>query len=56
MQAVLLATGNEIRTGAIIDTNSAYIAEKLEMLAQGKQRSPLRLLGRRQGFPEFIIF
>ena len=31
MQAVLLATGDEIRTGAIIDTNSAYIAEKLEM-------------------------
>ena len=30
MQAVLLATGDEIRTGAIIDTNSAYIAEKLE--------------------------
>ncbi len=31
MQAELLATGDEIRTGAISDTNSAYIAEKLEL-------------------------
>ncbi len=31
MQAELLATGDEIRSGAIIDTNSAYIAEKLEL-------------------------
>ncbi len=31
MRAELLATGDEIRTGAIIDTNSAYIAEKLEL-------------------------
>ena len=31
MQAELLATGDEICTGAIIDTNSAYIAEKLEL-------------------------
>jgi nicotinamide-nucleotide amidase len=32
MRAELLATGDEIRTGAIIDTNSAHIAEKLELL------------------------
>jgi nicotinamide-nucleotide amidase len=31
MRAEILATGDEIRSGAIIDTNSAYIAEKLEM-------------------------
>jgi nicotinamide-nucleotide amidase len=31
MHAELLATGDEIRSGAIIDTNSAYIAEELEM-------------------------
>ncbi len=31
MKAELLATGDEIRTGAIVDTNSAYIAEKLEL-------------------------
>ncbi len=31
MQAELLATGDEICTGAIIDTNSAYIAEKIEL-------------------------
>jgi nicotinamide-nucleotide amidase len=31
MIAELLATGDEICSGAIIDTNSAYIAEKLEL-------------------------
>ena len=31
MIAELLATGDEIRSGAIIDTNSAHIAEKLEL-------------------------
>lgn len=30
MKAEILATGDEIRTGALIDSNSAYIAEKLE--------------------------
>lgn len=30
MIAEILATGDEIRTGALIDTNSAYISEKLE--------------------------
>ncbi|HHC24948.1 MAG TPA: damage-inducible protein CinA, partial [Desulfobacterales bacterium] len=26
----ILSTGDEIRSGALVDTNSAYIAEKLE--------------------------
>src|SRR5210317_77353 len=30
MIAEILATGDEIRSGALIDSNSAYIAEKLE--------------------------
>ncbi|MEJ2222969.1 MAG: molybdopterin-binding protein, partial [Desulfobacterales bacterium] len=30
MIAEILATGEEIRSGALIDSNSAYIAEKLE--------------------------
>ena len=30
MKAEILATGDEIRSGALVDTNSAYIAEKLE--------------------------
>ncbi len=30
MKAELLATGDEIRSGALVDTNSAYIAERLE--------------------------
>lgn len=30
MLAEILATGDEIRTGALVDTNSAYISEKLE--------------------------
>ncbi len=30
MKAEILATGDEIRSGALIDSNSAYIAEKLE--------------------------
>ena len=30
MQAEILATGDEIRSGALVDSNSAYIAEKLE--------------------------
>ena len=29
MIAEIMATGEEIRTGALIDSNSAYIAEKL---------------------------
>jgi nicotinamide-nucleotide amidase len=30
MKAEILATGDEIRTGSLVDSNSAYIAEKLE--------------------------
>ena len=30
MKAEILATGDEILTGAVIDSNSAYIAQKLE--------------------------
>lgn len=30
MQAEILATGDEIRSGALVDSNSAYISEKLE--------------------------
>lgn len=30
MKAEILATGDEIRTGALVDSNSAYIAERLE--------------------------
>jgi nicotinamide-nucleotide amidase len=30
MKAELLATGDEIRSGALVDSNSAYIAERLE--------------------------
>ena len=30
MKAEILATGDEIRSGALVDSNSAYIAEKLE--------------------------
>lgn len=30
IEAEILSTGDEVRTGAIIDSNSAYIAEKLE--------------------------
>jgi nicotinamide-nucleotide amidase len=30
MQAEILATGDELRSGALVDTNSAYIATKLE--------------------------
>ena len=30
MQAEILATGEEIRTGAVIDGNSAHIARRLE--------------------------
>ena len=32
MQAEILATGDEIRSGALVDSNSAYIAEKLEAM------------------------
>ncbi len=32
MQAEILATGDEIRTGALVDSNSAHIAEALESL------------------------
>lgn len=31
MIAEIIATGDEIRSGALVDSNSAYIAEKLEM-------------------------
>ena len=30
MQAEILATGDELRSGALVDSNSAYIAERLE--------------------------
>ncbi len=30
MIAEILATGDEIRSGALVDSNSAYIAQKLE--------------------------
>ena len=30
MQAEILATGDEIRSGSLVDSNSAYIAERLE--------------------------
>ena len=30
MIAEILATGDEIRTGALVDSNSAYISERLE--------------------------
>ena len=30
MIAEILATGDEIRTGALVDSNSAYLAEQLE--------------------------
>ena len=32
MIAEIIATGDEIRTGAIVDQNSAYIAERIEAL------------------------
>ena len=38
MQAEILATGDEIRSGALVDTNSAYIAEKLEETGIAVQR------------------
>ena len=38
MQAEILATGDEIRSGALVDTNSAYIAEKLEETGVAVQR------------------
>jgi nicotinamide-nucleotide amidase len=30
MFAEILATGDEIRSGTLVDTNSAYISQKLE--------------------------
>ena len=38
MQAEILATGDEIRSGALVDTNSAAIAEKLEETGVAVQR------------------
>ncbi len=38
MNAEILATGDEIRSGALVDTNSAYIAEKLEETGIAVQR------------------
>ena len=38
MQAEILATGDEIRSGALVDTNSAIIAEKLEESGIAVQR------------------
>jgi len=38
MKAEILATGDEIRSGALVDTNSAYIAEKLEQIGVAVQR------------------
>lgn len=38
MQAEILATGDEIRSGALVDTNSAIIAEKLEETGVAVQR------------------
>ncbi len=32
MIAEILATGDEIRSGALVDSNSAYIAEEIEAL------------------------
>ena len=32
MIAEILATGDEIRSGSLIDTNSAYISEKIEAI------------------------
>jgi len=32
MIAEIIATGDEIRTGALVDSNSAYIADQLEAL------------------------
>jgi nicotinamide-nucleotide amidase len=36
--AEILSTGDEIRTGAVLDTNAAYIAEKLELAGVYVQR------------------
>ena len=30
MQAEILSTGDEVRSGAVVDTNAAYMAEALE--------------------------
>lgn len=38
MIAEILATGDEIRTGALVDSNSAYLAEKLEEIGVVVQR------------------
>ena len=38
MKAEILATGDEIRSGALVDTNSAWIAEKLEEIGVAVQR------------------
>jgi len=38
MQAEILATGDEIRSGALVDSNSAYIADKLESIGIGVTR------------------
>jgi len=38
MKAEILATGDEIRSGALVDTNSAYIAENLEETGIAVQR------------------
>ena len=32
MQAEILSTGDEVRTGAVVDTNAAFIAEALETI------------------------
>jgi len=38
MQAEILATGDEIRSGALVDSNSAYIAQELEETGIAVQR------------------
>ena len=40
MIAEIMATGEEIRSGALIDSNSAYIAEKLEENGVAVSRLP----------------
>ncbi len=38
MQIEILATGEELKTGAVVDTNSAYIAEQLEQIGLSVSR------------------
>ena len=38
MIAEILSTGDEVRSGAVIDSNAAYIAQKLEEIGIGVVR------------------